>query len=221
MSNLIGGGRIIYHGTEPYIQDIPKKKDTTAIFSLPQDSKLVLALGFRTVTKGWDIIEKMDIPCGWKVVINSSKGHYNTERYGMNLVSNSHSSANNKIIDLQRDFLDEKEFSLLLYASDAVLLPYKVASGSGVMFDALAHGIPFVASELSFFKEFSAQGLGITVNRNSCGFSSGIKKLEENYSYYVQNIDKFRKEIKRDFVASQHKSVYSSIADAKTKDTAL
>jgi hypothetical protein len=61
----------------------------------------------------------------------------------MNLVSNSHSSANNKIIDLQRDFLDEKEFSLLLYASDAVLLPYKVASGSGVMFDALAHGIPF------------------------------------------------------------------------------
>jgi len=114
----------------------------------------------------------MEIPSGWKVVIN-----YNTEKYEMNLISNVQSNSsgnNNKIIDLQRDFLKEEAFSLLLYASDVVLLPYKVTSGSGVMFDALAHGIPFIASDLSFFKEFSAQGLGITVKRTPRGFSSGI-----------------------------------------------
>ena len=33
---------------------------------------------------------------------------------------------------------------MLFYASDAVVLPYKITSGSGVMFDALSHTVPFV-----------------------------------------------------------------------------
>ena len=48
------------------------------------------------------------------------------------------------IIDLKRGFISEEELSMLFYAADAVLLPYSVTAGSGVMFDALAHGIPFV-----------------------------------------------------------------------------
>jgi hypothetical protein len=53
MSNRIEGGcRIIHHGTEPYDQTITEKKEETrAILSLPQDSKLALAFGFRTVSK--------------------------------------------------------------------------------------------------------------------------------------------------------------------------
>ncbi|MDX1371373.1 MAG: hypothetical protein R3321_02835 [Nitrososphaeraceae archaeon] len=34
------------------------------------------------------------------------------------------------------------------------------------MFDGLAHGLPFIASDLDFFKEFSKKGLGICVKRN-------------------------------------------------------
>ena len=33
------------------------------------------------------------------------------------------------------------------------------------MFDGLAHGLPFIASDLEFFREFSSMGLGITVKR--------------------------------------------------------
>jgi hypothetical protein len=83
------------------------------------------------------------------------------------------------------------------------------------MFDALSHGIPFIASDLAFFKEFSAKGLGITVKRNPTAFSDGIKKLERSYSYYAQNVDNFRKNLKWDFVASEHKSIYYSIAEPK------
>jgi hypothetical protein len=82
MLNRIGGGggcRIIYHGAEPYERTIYEKKDARAILSLPQDSNLALAIGFRTVSKGWDLLKKMNIPYGWKVLVNSSKDHYNTE----------------------------------------------------------------------------------------------------------------------------------------------
>lgn len=66
-----------------------------------------------------------------------------------------------KIINLDMDFLNDTELSLLFHAADAVLLPYKVCCGSGVMFDALAHGLPFIASDLEFFREFGSMGLDI------------------------------------------------------------
>ena len=66
-----------------------------------------------------------------------------------------------KIINLDMDFLNDTELSVLFHAADAVLLPYKVCSGSGVMFDALAHGLPFIASDLEFFREFGSMGLDI------------------------------------------------------------
>jgi glycosyltransferase involved in cell wall biosynthesis len=224
MSNRIGGGcRIIYHGSEPYDQAIPEKKEARAILSLPQDSKLALAVGFRTSTKGWDLLEKLEIPYGWKLIVNSSKDHYNIEKYDLSMISGTHNSSskgnnNNNIINLQRDFLDERDFSLLLYASDVVLLPYKITSGSGVMFDALAHGIPFIASDLDFFREFASQGLGITVKRNSNEFSKGLKRLERNYLYYTQNVDRFNKKLKWDFVANQHNLMYSSIVNEKNNN---
>jgi glycosyltransferase involved in cell wall biosynthesis len=225
MSKRIGEGcRIIYHGAEPYDQTITEKKESRAILSLPQDSKLALAVGFRTASKGWDLLEKMNIPYGWKVVVNFSKDHYNAEKYDLNVISSAHNSSsrrnndNNNIINLQRDFLNERDFSLLLYASDVVLLPYKITSGSGVMFDALAHGIPFIASDLDFFREFASQGLGITVKRNSNEFSKGLKRLERNYLYYTQNIDRFNKKLKWDFVANQHNLLYSSIVNEKNNN---
>jgi glycosyltransferase involved in cell wall biosynthesis len=207
MSNSIRGCRIIYHGAEPYSQTVSGRKEARLILSLPPDSKLALALGFRTVSKGWDLLKKMDIPHGWKVVVNSSAGHYNTEKNDVNFIN----SRSNNIINLQKDFLEEKDFSLLLYACDVILLPYRITSSSGVMFDALSHGIPFIASDLAFFKEFAEQGLGITVKRNPTAFSDGIKEIERNYSYYSQNVDKFKEKLKWNFVASEHRSVYSSI----------
>jgi hypothetical protein len=129
------------------------------MFSLPECGRIALALGFMTATKGWDIIEKMNIPEGWTIVVNSSKNHYNSERLNPNFVKKN-------VINLQKDFLTEKELSLLFSSVDVVILPYMVSSGSGVMFDALAHGLPFVATSLEFFNEFSQKGLGITVSRS-------------------------------------------------------
>lgn len=203
MSKMIGGGEVILHGAESssvYISQDEARK----LFNLPESGRIALALGFMTATKGWDIIEKMNIPEGWTIVVNSSKNHYNTEKFNPNFVKKN-------IINLQKDFLTEKELSFLFSSADAVILPYTVSSGSGVMFDALAHGLPFVATSLEFFKEFSKKGLGITVNRSPDEFSKALVTLNRDYMKYLKTVESLRKEISWQGIASQHAQIYTQI----------
>jgi glycosyltransferase involved in cell wall biosynthesis len=208
-----GGNRchVIYHGSEPAICPPLNKKEAREKFSLPQEQghRIALAHGVRTAGKGWDILEKMKMPDGWTLVVNSSKGHYSIENLDLTW-----QKADN-ILDLQRGFLSEEELSTLFYACDAAILPYKVTAGSGVMFDALAHGLPFIATDLDFFREFAAKGLGITAKRNPHEFSKGIKKLDRNYFKYAESVDAFKQNLKWNFVARQHSQLYYSTIDTR------
>jgi len=201
MKKKVGGGTIVYHGAESLAPFSVSKKEARWRFSLPQEGRIALALGFRTATKGWDIFQKMNIPDSWTVVINSSKNHYNMENL-------THMIEQPKIINLDMDFLNDTELSLLFHAADAVLLPYTVCSGSGVMFDGLAHGLPFIASDLEFFREFGSMGLGITVKRHAKAFERSLLELDANYLSYSQNVESFKRKIKWDYVANMHTQLY-------------
>jgi glycosyltransferase involved in cell wall biosynthesis len=207
MSKMIGGLakgdiEIIYHGAQPAAFARMTKKEARAKFSLPQEGQIALALGFRTATKGWDILEKMKVPRGWTIVVSSSENHY--IKYDLRLRVGNDSN----IIILQNGFLSEFDLSILFYASDAIILPYKVSSASGVMFDGLAHGLPFVATDLEFFREFSAKGLGITVRRNPLAFSKGLVDLNSNYTGFRESVDIFKKKLSWNAVAIQHANLY-------------
>ena len=117
------------------------------------------------------------------------------------------------MINLNRGFLSETELSLLFYCADALILPYKVASGSGVMHDGLAHGLPFISSKIEFFKEFSDMELGISVNRNPVEFSKALLKLEVDYKRYKDAVVNFRKDLLWKEVAKKHILLYNSIID--------
>jgi glycosyltransferase involved in cell wall biosynthesis len=208
MSKMIGGGQVIFHGAESNQAFGKGKVEARKMFNLPQENRIALALGFATITKGWDILEKMNLPSGWTIVVNSSINHLGIERSGKNL-------ARNGIIDLQKDFLSEEELSLLFSSADAVILPYKVSSGSGVMFDALAHGLPFVATDLDFFNEYARKGLGITVKRNPEAFSKALADLDKDYIIYKRAVDEFRPELSWQNIASQHGQLYSQIVKMK------
>jgi hypothetical protein len=114
----------------------------------------------------------MKVPKDWKVVINTSQNHYGREKLNVKF-------ENDGVINLNRGFLSDKELSLLFYCVDALILPYKVASGSGVMYDGLAHGLPFISSKLEFFKEFSDMKLGMMVDRDPVEFSNSLVNLNE------------------------------------------
>jgi glycosyltransferase involved in cell wall biosynthesis len=217
MAGRIGGGHVIYHGAEPAILSSVPKAKAREIFSLPEDKMIAVAIGFSTATKGWDILSKIDMPNGWMLVLNSSKGHFNKEKgvydvqHGRKSNSRRKSITDykNKIIDLRRGFLKEEELSMLLYASDVVMLPYKITSGSGVMFDSLAHRLPFVASDLDFFNEFAEMGLGITAKRDPVSFAKAIRELGDSYDKYSKSVDNFKQQLRWEFVAKQHIDIYS------------
>src|SRR5919205_1645335 len=204
------GGKchVIYHGSEPAVHPPLNKKEAREKFSLPQEQeyRIALAHGFRTATKGWDILGKMKMPDGWILVVNSSKGYYSTENLDLKW------EKGNNILDLHKGFLSEEDLSILFYASDVIILPYKVTAGSGVMFDALAHGLPFVATDLKFFREFASQGLGITVKRNPHKFSKGLEDLTNNYIKYKEAVDTFKEKLKWDSVAKQHSRLYRAVS---------
>jgi glycosyltransferase involved in cell wall biosynthesis len=79
------------------------------------------------------------------------------------------------------------------------------------MFDRPAHGLPFVASDLGFFREFSSKGLGITVKRNPAAFPHALKALDKDYVAYSQRVCRFKEQLKWDVVAAQHASLYRRI----------
>jgi glycosyltransferase involved in cell wall biosynthesis len=206
LANIIPGSNLIYHGAEPSISPPLDRKEVRKLFLLPDDKKIALAIGFMTATKGWDVIEKMEIPKDWKIVINTSRNHYGRERLNDKF-------ENEGVINLNRGFLSETELSLLFYCADALILPYKVASGSGVMHDGLAHGLPFISSKIEFFKEFSDMELGISVDRNPVEFSKALLKLEVDYKRYKDAVVNFRKDLLWKEVAKKHMLLYNSIID--------
>lgn len=182
----------------------PKKEEACSRFKLPNIKRIALAIGFRTVTKGWDIIKKMKVPEDWVIVINPSKNDYSRDSINVQLERDS-------VIDLHKDFLEEEDLSVLFYAADATILPYTVSSSSGVMFDGFSHGLPFISSDIGLFREFSSKDLGITVERRPDEFSNGLITLTKEYGNYQKNVDKFKDQIIWDLIATQHIKIYRRI----------
>jgi len=209
-----GSCNVINHGAEPFQQiSRPTKKEARSKFSLPQDRRVALALGFSTATKDWKTLEKMNVPDDWTIVVNSSKNNYNKENLNLQFNSSNRNKNNNNgsIIDLQRDFLDEADLSSLFYSADATILPYTVCSSSGVMFDGLGHGLPFVASDLPFFREFSLKGLGITVKNRPDAFADGLRTINNHYDIYIKRVNDFKEKLKWDVIATEHALLYERV----------
>ncbi|MGN6347623.1 MAG: glycosyltransferase family 4 protein [Candidatus Nitrosocosmicus sp.] len=216
MTNLVPGTQVVYHGSEPYLDIEIGKKEARRLLSLPveDNEKILLVQGFLTATKGWDVIRKMNIPNGWKIVLNYSKDHYNKQIIDLNL------NDKKNLINLGKDYLSEEELSLLFFASDVVFLPYKAIAGSGTMFDGLGHGKPFLASDNGFFREYAKMGLGIVAKRNASSFEEGLQKVDKNYGELKANVNEFKGKLKWDVIAKQHFDIYEHILSIpKEKDS--
>jgi glycosyltransferase involved in cell wall biosynthesis len=216
MSKTLGdkGCHLIFHGGERQDFGLGQiKSEIKKSYCIPEQGRIALALGYATATKGWDMIEKMDIPDHWTIVINASKNGSSNEEYHIG-------TKKRNLINLQMDFLKEEQLSALFSCADAVILPYKVSSGSGIMFDGLSYGLPFVATQLAFFKEFAFRGLGIAVKRKAGAFSKALLDLDISYDKYIKKICEFKKEITWQEVAKKHVELYHQIAKRKEQTVA-
>lgn len=215
LQEVVRGGTVIYHGAEPAIElsslssRINDKKEFRKEFGLPLDKMLLLAFGYAGSYKGFDVLAKLRLPFGWSLVVKQTKHERGFEK-PIELGGGKNERDNN-VISLNLGYLDDTTMSKLFFACDAIIFPYKIVSISGVMFDALAHGLPFIASDLRFFKEFAEMGLGIVCKRNTQSFERSISTLALEYNEYKTRVEQFRSKLQWSNVANKHLEFFSGL----------
>ena len=212
LQEVVRRGTVIYHGAEPAVQlsstssPMNDKMVFRKDFGLPVDKMLLLAFGYAGSYKGFDVLDSLDLPNGWSLVVKQTKHERGFERpieIGTNNTEN--------VISLNLGYLDDTTMSKLFFACDAIIFPYKIVSISGVMFDALAHGLPFVASDLRFFKEFAEMGLGIVCKRTTQSFERSISTLALEYDEYKTRVEQFRSNLRWNNIANKHIEFFSGL----------
>lgn len=214
LQEVVRGGTVIYHGAEPAIElsslssRINDKKEFRKEFGLPLDKMLLLAFGYAGSYKGFDVLAKLRLPFGWSLVVKQTKHERGFEKP---IELGGKNEGVNNVISLNLGYLDDTTMSKLFFACDAIIFPYKIVSISGVMFDALAHGLPFIASDLRFFKEFAEMGLGIVCKRNTQSFERSISTLALEYNEYKTRVEQFRSKLQWSNVANKHLEFFSGL----------
>jgi glycosyltransferase involved in cell wall biosynthesis len=200
---IVKRGTVIYHGAEPAISFVSSadKHEFKKEFGLPDDKRLLLAFGYVGSYKGFEILDSLTLPDDWSLVVKQNMHERGVEQ--PIFIKNA--------INLDLAYLDDLTLSKLFFACDAIIFPYKAVSISGVLFDALAHGLPFIASDLTFFKEFAEMDLGIACNRNAASFSESIFHLESEYSRYKTNIEQFNPKLRWTNIADNYIKFYSKL----------
>jgi glycosyltransferase involved in cell wall biosynthesis len=211
IKDIVRRGTVIYHGAEPNIEvsssSANDKQQLRNEFGLPSDRMLLLAFGYAGSYKGFDVLDSLRLPEGWSLVVKQTKHERGSEKP----VDVRKSRDNNNVISLHLGYLDDSTLSKLFFACDAIIFPYKIVSISGVMFDALAHGLPFVASDLRFFKEFADMGLGIVCKRTTQSFERSISTLVLEYDKYKTTVEQFRSKLQWSNVANKHIEFFSGL----------
>jgi glycosyltransferase involved in cell wall biosynthesis len=221
LQEVVRRGTVIYHGAEPAIElsslssRINDKKEFRKEFGLPLDKILLLAFGYAGSYKGFDVLAKLRLPYGWSLVVKQTKHERGFEKP---IELGGKNERDNNVISLNLGYLDDTTMSKLFFACDAIIFPYKIVSISGVMFDALAHGLPFIASDLRFFKEFAEMGLGIVCKRNTQSFERSISTLALEYNEYKTRVEQFRSKLQWSNVANKHLEFFSGLISQYSND---
>ncbi|HEU4444801.1 MAG TPA: glycosyltransferase, partial [Nitrososphaeraceae archaeon] len=214
LQEVVRRGTVIYHGAEPAIEFsstsslMNDKKEFRKGFGLPVDKMILLAFGYAGSYKGFDVLGSLDLPNGWSLAVKQTKHERGFER-PLEIGTNNNNTEN--VISLNLGYLDDTTMSKLFFACDAIIFPYKIVSISGVMFDALAHGLPFVASDLRFFKEFADMGLGIVCKRTTKSFERSISTLASEYDEYKTRVEQFRSKLRWSNIANKHIEFFSGL----------
>jgi glycosyltransferase involved in cell wall biosynthesis len=225
LQEVVRRGTVIYHGAEPAIEKISSpssaamngKNEFRKDFGLPLDKMLLLAFGYAGSYKGFDVLGSLGLPDGWSLVVKQTKHERGLEKP---IEIDNNNNGENVIISLNLGYLDDSTMSKLFFACDAIIFPYKIVSVSGVMFDALAHGLPFIASDLRFFKEFADMGLGIVCKRNIQSFERSISALALEYDEYKTRAEQFSSELRWSNIAKKHIEFFSGLTSQYDDESA-
>lgn len=201
---------------------IERVADAKERLGLPLDKKIILMIGYFRPSKnfelGIDIFPEIlaDFPDAVLVVAGKTRGTEHRE-YRNRLFEKIARSPNREQIYLIRGQLPQKTFDTIISAADVVVLPYKIASQSGILAHCLAFSRPIVTSNTAAMKQsMEKTGAGL-VCKDRQEFVENIVRIlsDETLAHELsQNGKKYVHEvISWPRVAERHLKVYRSLID--------
>lgn len=168
---------VIPHPSEPRAV-IPDRAEARARLGVPADVPVFLFSGILRPYKGWDVLldafaaVKRESPQALLVLAGEAWG--SARRIARKALGG---------VRLELRYLPEEERALWFAACDAVVCPYRNASGSGVVADALAFGRPVIGSAVDGLLEVVEEGRsGLLVPPGDAGAlaSAMLRFVREN-----------------------------------------
>jgi len=167
--NFEGKVVIMYHGTYEGVYPNPEPKEKTCLkVGLNPQKPIFSCLGMIRDYKGFDIALKAmkyfndDI----QLII---AGEIHPQSFFYNVF---YSISDKKNIFLIPQFLSDQEFSNLMSISDAIVLPYRKITTSGLFLAAITFLKPIIAVEHPYFKEI------VSDCKNAAFFFSPLREME-------------------------------------------
>ena len=173
--------RVIPHGARLVERD----PDARRKLGLPQDRPILLMIGYFRPSKRFELVVdlfpriRQEVPDALLVIAGKIRGQEFMEYRDMLFDRIRRSPARDRIV-LIRGQLAQDTFDRILSAADAVVLPYRVNSQSGILAHCLAFGVPVVASETESMRRVLVDsGAGITCRTDDALAEAIVRVLRD------------------------------------------
>ncbi len=190
----------LFHPLYESQSPIPSKSDARRTLGLPEAAKVLLFFGYVREYKGLDILleamasvsrrdDSVRLVIAGEFILDSSSFRDHADRLGIA-----------GKVDFRVGYVPAGEVATLMAGADAVVLPYRSASQSGIVSLAFGHGVPVIAC--------NAGGLGAQVEHGRTGWvvrEEGAEALADGI------LDFFR--------ASEHLPLEAGIAEFRRRNS--
>ncbi|MBW2062054.1 MAG: glycosyltransferase [Deltaproteobacteria bacterium] len=209
---------VIPHGARE-VETIPDAKKR---LGLPTDKKVVLMIGYIRPSKNFELVVDIfpeileKFPNAILVIGGKIRGTENIDYRNM-LFNKIAQSPQTDQIYLIRGQLPQHIFDTIISSADVVVLPYKIASQSGILAHCLAFGKPIVTSSSEAMRQILDESEAGLTCLNSSEFIENIvrvlsddqlsQKLSLNAKKYVKDVTSWSR------VADQHLDIYKALLD--------
>ncbi len=174
--------RVIPHGARLVDRD----PDARRKLGLPHDRPILLMIGYFRPSKRFELVVDLfprilqEVPDALLVIAGKIRGQEFMEYRDMLFDRIRRSPARDRIV-LIRGQLAQDTFDRILSAADAVVLPYRMNSQSGILAHCLAFGVPVVASETESMRRVLAEsGAGLACGSDDALAEAIVRVLRDD-----------------------------------------
>ncbi len=171
--------------------DVMDKEQSKHHFSIPANKKVLLFFGFIRDYKGLDILlETMSLLSEDYHLLIAGEVYGSFESYE-SLIQERRLQTR---CSVEVRYIDDKEVPLFFSAADAVILPYKTGTQSGIISIAYHFNVPVVATNVGGLSEMIEPfETGVVVPLPTPNdVANGITTLFENYSHHCEGIGRYK-----------------------------